>query len=284
MSYLDKLRKNREEIADQTRKAIDDDGKSKYGDSRFWKLTRGKDGNGDAVIRFLPAPEGEKSPFVNKHVHNFPGASGAYFVENCPTTIGQQCPVCASNRAIWKSNSEDAARKIIGQKKRQLKYYSNILVVDDPSNANNNGKVFLFEYGPKIFEKIKNAQNPQNSRIKAVDAFDIDYGANFILVATYENKQVNYDSCAFEQSSPISDNDKELVSILESMHSLESLVSSDNFKSYEELEKIFDNVENGVSRRKVKEDVETEESEEFDFSDSKKDDTESEVNLDDLPF
>lgn len=279
MSYLDKLRKNRDSMSDANKKALEDDGKSKYGDSRFWKLTRDKTGNGSAVIRFLPAPENESVAFVNKFLHNFQGKSGQWFVENCPTTIKGQCPVCSNNSIIWKNNPEKIAREKIGQMKRQHKYYSNILVVEDEAVPENNGKVFLFEYGTKIFEKIKAASNPQSSRVKAIDPFEIDLGANFIIQATIVDKQVNYDSSFFEQPTPVSEDDKELEKILGSMYSLQALVSKENFKSEEELEKHFKRVQNG---NMITDDEETEMSEDLDnLPDGKDDDS---INIDDLPF
>ena len=45
------------------------------GDDRLWKLECDKSGNGYAVIRFLPAPEGEDLPFVKLYSHAFQGLS-----------------------------------------------------------------------------------------------------------------------------------------------------------------------------------------------------------------
>ena len=43
------------------------------------------------------------------------------------------------------------------KRKRKLSYYANILVVSDPKHPENEGKVFLYKFGKKIFDKITEA-------------------------------------------------------------------------------------------------------------------------------
>lgn len=243
-SYLKQLREQRNKSIETLTKQIDDSKKTSYGDDRFWKLSVDKTGNGEAVIRFLPPFYGENVAWVDKYSHTFEGSSGKWFIENCPTTTpGNQCPVCDANRVIWKNNPKEIAQKKTEKTKRVHKYYSNILVVDDPANPENNGKVFLFEFGPKLFAKIEEAIKPISTRQKAIDPFDIDEGANFLLLAKNVAGQRNYDSSRFEGTSSISEEDKEIERILNSLYSLQALVSKDNFKTYEELSDIYSRVQ-----------------------------------------
>lgn len=256
-SYLKELRANSKKSIESLSKQIENSEKTSYGDERFWKLTVDKSGNGEALIRFLPPMYGESVAWVEKYSHAYEGATGRWVVENCPTTIGQDCGICAANREIWKNNPEEIARKKTEKTKRIHKFYSNILVIDDPANPENNGKVFMYEYGPKIFAKIKEAIKPISSRQNPIDPFDIDEGANFLILAKNVAGQRNYDSCRFESVSAISDNDKEIEKILNSLYSLKAVVSPENFKSFEDLKNIYD-IASGRNGTFVKREVETE--------------------------
>jgi len=284
-NYLKELRAKSKQSIETLSKQIDDSKKSSYVDDRVWKLSVDSAGNGDAVIRFLPPIEGSVLRWVEKYSHGFSGVSGKWYMENCPTTIKGECPVCDANRIIWNNNIKEVAQKKTEKTKRSHKYFSNILVVDDPANPINNGKVFLYEYGPKIFAKIEEAIKPISARQKAIDPFDIDEGANFLLLAKNVSGQRNYDSSKFESQSPISDDDVELEKILTSIYSLESLVSPENFKSFSELNNLLNRV-NGNST--INYEVEPEEEEE-EFEDptppvKKKKDVVEDLDLDDLPF
>ena len=129
------------------------------GDDRLWKPEMGKDGVGSAVIRFLPAPDGEELPWAKMYSHAFQGPGG-WYIENSLTTIGQKDPLGEHNRTLWNSGS-DQDKETVRKQKRKLSYYSNIYVVRDPANPSNEGKVFLFKYGKKIFDKILNAMQPE---------------------------------------------------------------------------------------------------------------------------
>ncbi len=282
-SYLEKLREKSKQSVDELSKQIDNTEKKSYGDDRFWKLTVDKAGNGEAVIRFLPPIEGESSPWIEKWNHSFQGPSGKWFIENCPTTIKGECPVCDANRAIWDTNPKEVAQKKTEKTKRVHKFYSNILVVDDPTNKENNGKVFLFEYGPRIFSKIKEAIKPLSSRHTPIDPFSVDVGANFVLLAKSVSGQRNYDSSSFEAPSPISNDDETIEKIVNSLYSLNSITTENNFKKYEDLKRYFDKV---MGRTVVSREVEEETEEGYEIPENNEDFKGSlkNLDLDDLPF
>jgi len=151
-------------------------------DDRLWKLDVDKSGNGYAVIRFLPAPDGEDLPFVKVYSHAFQGPGG-WLIDNCLTTLnGQKCPVCEYNSGLW-NNGTDAGKEVARKQKRKLTYVSNIYVVKDPANPDNEGKVFLFKYGKKIFDKLTEAMQPEFEDESPIDPFDFWQGANFKLKA-----------------------------------------------------------------------------------------------------
>ncbi len=204
-------------------------------DERLWKLDVDKSGNGYAVIRFLPAPDGEDLPFVKLYSHAFQGPGG-WYIENSLTTLGQKDPVSEFNTQLW-NNGTDAGKETARKQKRKLTYISNIYVVKDPANPENEGKVFLYKYGKKIFDKLTAAMQPEFEDEEAIDPFDFWQGANFKLKAKNVAGYRNYDSSEFTATSPLLDDDDALEALWKKENSLAELVASDQFKSYEDLKK-----------------------------------------------
>ena len=204
-------------------------------DERLWKLDVDKSGNGYAVIRFLPAPNGEDLPFVKLYSHAFQG-TGGWYIENSLTTLGQKDPVSEYNTTLW-NNGTDAGKETARKQKRKLTYISNIYVVKDPANPENEGKVFLYKYGKKIFDKLTAAMQPEFEDEEAIDPFDFWQGANFKLKAKNVAGYRNYDSSEFTATSPILDDDDALEGLWKKEFSLAELVAADQFKSYEDLKK-----------------------------------------------
>ena len=205
------------------------------GDDRLWKLDVDKSGNGYAVIRFLPAPNGEDLPFVKLYSHAFQGPGG-WYIENSLTSLGQKDPVSEYNTQLW-NNGTDAGKETARKQKRKLTYMSNIYVVKDPANPENEGKVFLFKYGKKIFDKLTAAMQPEFEDEEAIDPFDFWQGANFKLKAKNVAGYRNYDSSEFAAVSPLLDDDDALEALWKKQFSLAEIVSTDQFKSYEDLKK-----------------------------------------------
>ena len=205
------------------------------GDERTWKLDVDKSGNGYAVIRFLPAPEGEDLPFVKLYSHAFQGPGG-WYIENSLTSLGQKDPVSEYNTQLW-NNGTDAGKETARKQKRKLTYMSNIYVVKDPANPENEGKVFLFKYGKKIFDKLTAAMQPEFEDEEAIDPFDFWQGANFKLKAKNVAGYRNYDSSEFAAVSPLLDDDDALEGLWKKQFSLAEIVAADQFKTYEDLKK-----------------------------------------------
>ena len=203
------------------------------GDDRLWKLEVDKSGNGYAVIRFLPAPDGEDLPFVKLYSHAFQGPGG-WYIENSLTTLGQKDPVSEHNSELW-NNGTDAGKDTARKQKRKLTYISNIYVVKDPANPENEGKVFLYKYGKKIFDKLTAAMQPEFEDEEAIDPFDFWQGANFKLKAKNVAGYRNYDSSEFASTSALLDDDDALEAVWKKQFSLAELVAADQFKSYDEL-------------------------------------------------
>ena len=205
------------------------------GDDRLWKLDVDKSGNGYAVIRFLPAPDGEDLPFVKLYSHAFQGPGG-WYIENSLTTLGQKDPVSEYNTQLW-NNGTDHGKETARKQKRKLTYTSNIYVVKDPANPENEGKVFLFKYGKKIFDKLTAAMQPEFEDEEAIDPFDFWQGANFKLKAKNVAGYRNYDSSEFAAQSPLLDDDDALEALWKKELSLAEIVAADQFKSYDDLKR-----------------------------------------------
>jgi len=202
-------------------------------DDRFWSPSVDKAGNGYAVIRFLPASSGEDMPFVRLWDHGFQGPGG-WYIENSLTTIGQTDPVSEYNSKLWNSGV-DADKEVARKQKRRLHFISNIYVVEDSQNPENNGKVFLFKYGKKIFDKLNEAMNPQFADEQPVNPFDFWEGANFKLKIRNVEGYRNYDKSEFASASPLFKDDEKLETVWKSEHPLKEFLAPENFKSYDEL-------------------------------------------------
>lgn len=213
-------------------------------DDRFWKPTLGKEGVGSAVIRFLPAPEGEDLPWAKLYTHAFQGVNG-WYIENSLTTINQKDPVSDYNRALVMANSSDGKldscpKKIqdtVRNQKRKLSYYANIYVVKDPANPENDGKVFLFKFGKKIFDKILSVMQPEFEDETPINPFDFWQGANFKMKIMKKDGYWNYDRSEFDSLRPLLDDDDALEAIWKKEYSLTAVTAPDQFKTYEDLEK-----------------------------------------------
>jgi len=205
-----------------------------FADDRFWKPELDKSGNGYAVIRFLPQPTGEDLPWVRIWSHAFKGPGG-WYIENSLTTLNKKDPVSEYNTELWNSGLEsdkETARK----QKRILKYYSNILVVNDPKHPENEGKIFLYRYGKKIFDKLTEAMSPQFEDETALNPFDFWEGANFKLKVRKVDGYWNYDKSEFEGTSAmLGGDDAKLEEVYGKLHSLKKFLEEDNFKPYDEV-------------------------------------------------
>ena len=205
------------------------------GDERLWKPELDKTGNGYAVIRFLPAPDKEEIPWAKLYTHAFQGPGG-WYIENSLTTVGGKDPVSDYNRELWNSGNE-SDKDVVRKQKRKLSYYSNIYVVKDPTNPQNEGKVFLFKYGKKIFDKVMEAMQPEFEDETPINPFDFWQGANFKLKIVKKDGFWNYDKSEFDSLAPLLSDDDALEAIWKKEYSLAAVTAADQFKSYEDLER-----------------------------------------------
>ena len=219
--------------------------KKSYVDERLWKPELDKSGNGYAVIRFLPAVKGEDLPWAKVWNHAFQGPTGQWYIENSLTTLSQKDPVSEHNTALWNTGLE-SDKEIARKQKRKLQYFSNIYVVSDAKHPENEGKVFLFRYGKKIFDKITAAMSPEFEDEKAINPFDFWEGANFKLIIRKVDGYWNYDKSEFEDTSKLFEDDSEADNVWKAQHSLAEFTAATNFKSYDELKTRLDAVLSGT--------------------------------------
>ena len=218
-------------------------------DERLWKPEMDKTGNGFAVIRFLPAPNGEELPWAKMYSHAFQGPGG-WYIENSLTTIGGKDPVSEYNRELWNSGI-DADKETVRKQKRKLSYYANIYVVQDKANPQNEGKVFLYKFGKKIFDKIMEAMQPEFEDETAINPFDFWAGANFKLKLKKVAGYWNYDTSEFDRPGPLLNDDDALEAVWNKQYSLAALTAADQFKSYEQLDNRLKMVLGQKSSRRV---------------------------------
>lgn len=236
MSFKDMKRKSVGSISELTKKLETAEKKNSYQDDRFWKPTLDKASNGMAVFRFLPAPENEDMPWAKLYTHAFK-VGGRWYIENSRTTIGEKDPVSEMNSELWNSGLE-SDKDIARDRKRKLSYISNILVLKDPGAPENEGKVFLYKYGVKIFNKIQEAMQPEFDDEDPINPFDYWAGANFKLKVRKVGGYINYDKSEFESPSELlGGDDGKLEELWKTQHSLQAFVAPDQFKTYDELKK-----------------------------------------------
>ena len=279
---LDKLTKAIESI-NQT----NDGGKD---DDRFWQPSVDKSGNGMAVIRFLPAPavDGDEAlPWVRVFNHGFQGPGG-WLIDNCLTTLNDKCPVCEHNSTLWNSGVE-ANKEIVRKQKRKLSYIANILVISDPSNRENEGKIKLFKFGKKIFDKLSEAMNPEFEDEKPLNPFDLWTGANFKVKIRNVEGYRNYDKSEFDSPSAVFDGDDDkLEKLWKAEYSLKEFLDKKHFKSYDQikgrLEKVL-GLDGAVAIRSKAEDTVASLKSESPFKDDDEvPNMKSDVDEDDLKF
>lgn len=250
MSYLE-LKKNREAALAQLNEQLDKLNPQKsFGktDDRFWSPTVDKSGNGYAVIRFLPAPDGEDAPFIRRWDHGFKGPAGKWYINLNRNSIGEDDPVSDFNSKLWQEGEGSKGRKTVTGTndnpgtKRRLHYIANVLIIEDPDHPENNGKIKLFKFGKKIFDKLNDAMNPKFKDESKMNPFDMWTGANFkIKIRNFEGYR-NYDKSEFSDPAPLSTNDSELETIYNSTHSLQAFLDPKLFGTYEELQKKLNQV------------------------------------------
>ena len=237
MSF-EKLKQNRSASIDKLVNAAEKvNGATKtYGDDRLWAPAVDKAGNGYAIIRFLPAKE-EDLPWVRYWDHGFKGSTGRWYIENSLTSIGQPDPVSEINSVLWNSGNEKD-KEIARERKRRLHYVSNVLVISDPANPQNEGKIFLYKYGKKIFDKIMDIMQPQFQDETPINPFDFWAGANFKLkIRNFEGYR-DYDKSEFDKQSELYNGDEgKLESTYNSLYKLSDFTDPSNYKSYAELKR-----------------------------------------------
>jgi len=224
--------------------------KKSYVDERLWKPQVDKSGNGYAVLRFLPAIEGEEMPWVRVWNHAFQGPTGQWYIENSLTTLNKNDPVSEYNSQLWNSGVE-SDKEIARKQKRKLQYFANVYIVEDTMNPENTGKVMLYRFGKKIFDKLMEAMQPEFADETPINPFDMWEGANFKLKIRKVDGYWNYDKSEFESPSQLKPTDEELEAIYKKEHSLAEFLAPSNFKSYDELKTRLDAVLSGTVATKT---------------------------------
>ena len=235
---LENLKRNRDQISKLLQAAEATEGtseKKSYGDDRIWKPTVDKAGNGYAVLRFLPAKNSDEIPWVRYWDHGFKGPTGQWYIENSLTSIGQQDPVGELNSRLWNSGI-DADKETARRQKRRLHYVTNVLVLQDPGNPQNEGKVMLYKFGKKIYDKIMDAMQPEFADETPVNPFDMWGGADFKLKIRNVEGYRNYDKSEFANPSELyGGEDSKLEPLVNQLHDISEFTDPKNYKSYDEL-------------------------------------------------
>ena len=232
------LKSNRTDLSKLVEAASSGPGETKTdnrNDERFWQPTRDKAGNGYAVIRFLPGDAEAPTPWVRYWDHFFKGPTGQWYVEKSLTSIGQADPLSESNSKLWNEDGSEEAKRIVRERKRNLRYIANVLIISDPSAPENEGQVKMYRFGKKIFDKIMDSMQPQFPDEAPVNPFDMWNGADFTVKIRKVEGYPNYDASAFKSPSAMAGSDEDLEAIYNKQHDMTEWTEPKNFKSYDEL-------------------------------------------------
>ena len=219
------------------------EGNKKYEvDDRFYKLSRDKNDNGGALIRFVV--DKNSKPFVKmtKITARHPKETGnkRFVSEWSPLTIGKPDPFNEKFIKLW---TEEGRKEEAKKYSRAFRYITNIVVIKDPANPENEGKTFLLDMSPTLFQKLKEAIEPTEAEIalgaesKAV--FDPINGYSFLLKVSKANTGfLSYETSKFkEETSAIYKNVAEAEKeIKKNTYDLSEFLKPENFLSYEELQ------------------------------------------------
>jgi hypothetical protein len=247
MAFNDLKKKNIANLTAEIEKISDRNKSFSNDNDKLWRPQLDKSSNGYAVLRFLPAPDGEDLPWVRVFDHGFKGPTGKWYIENSLTTISKADPLGEVNSALWNSGVE-SDKEVARKQKRRLNYYSNVYIESDPQNPENEGKVFLYRYGKKIFDKLSEAMQPEFDDETPLNPFDLWKGASFKLKIRQVEGYWNYDKSSFSEPSQFKASDDEMEDIWKQAYSLTEMVAPDKFKSYDELSKKLDDVLGRLSR------------------------------------
>ncbi|MCG7944857.1 MAG: single-stranded DNA-binding protein [Candidatus Thiodiazotropha taylori] len=255
MSSFSDYLKNREQSFSNLTQSVKETTENRSNqDDRIWKPKMGADGTGYAVVRFLPGKDFTKTPWVRMYSHGFQGPTGKWFIENSLTTLGQKDPVSEFNSRLW-NNGTEAGKEQARKQKRRTSYYANVLVLKDPINPANEGKVMIYQFGQKIFEKLTESMQPQYGE-EPVNPFDPIDGANFRIKIKTVAGYWNYDSSDFAPAAALTEDEAKLEVVFNAQHDIHDLVAPHNFKTYEELQAKLDEtmgVQNDPVQTQVKE-------------------------------
>ena len=260
------LKSNRTDLSKLVEAASSGPGETKTdnrNDERFWQPTRDKAGNGYAVIRFLPGDAEAPTPWVRYWDHFFKGPTGQWYVEKSLTSIGQADPLSESNSKLWNEDGSEEAKRIVRERKRNLRYIANVLIISDPSNPENEGQVKMYRFGKKIFDKIMDSMQPQFPDEAPVNPFDLWNGADFTVKIRKVEGYPNYDASAFKSPSAIAGSDEELEAIYNKQHDMSEWTDPKNYKSYDELKSRLAVVLGESAPRTVREQVSLDTSEPY---------------------
>jgi hypothetical protein len=252
------LKSNRTDLSKLVEAASSGPGETKTdnrNDERFWQPTRDKAGNGYAVIRFLPGEAEAPTPWVRYWDHFFKGPTGQWYVEKSLTSIGQADPLSESNSKLWNEDGSEEAKRIVRERKRNLRYIANVLIISDPSAPENEGQVKLYRFGKKIFDKIMDSMQPQFPDEAPVNPFDMWNGADFTVKIRKVEGYPNYDASAFKSPSAIAGSDEDLEAIYNKQHEMSEWTDPKNYKTYDELKSRLAMVLGESAPRTVREQV-----------------------------
>jgi len=252
------LKSNRTDLSKLVEAASSGPGETKTdnrNDERFWQPTRDKAGNGYAVIRFLPGDAEAPTPWVRYWDHFFKGPTGQWYVEKSLTSIGQADPLSESNSKLWNEDGSEEAKRIVRERKRNLRYIANVLIISDPSAPENEGQVKMYRFGKKIFDKIMDSMQPQFPDEAPVNPFDMWNGADFTVKIRKVEGYPNYDASAFKSPSAIAGSDEDLEAIYNKQHEMSEWTDPKNYKTYDELKSRLAMVLGESAPRTVREQV-----------------------------
>lgn len=230
-----KFMKQQNKVADKLRSLTDK--KPSYIDEREWRPTIDKMGNGEALIRFLPQQDPSKAPIILNLYHRIK-RNGKFYNEPCPLMYGKDCPSDQFAQPYWDEDTKES-KKIASTYSKKRSYIANILVINDPKMPENNGKVFIYKFGVKIFDKIAAKISPKSEIDEPLDVLNFMSGHNFKVKIKKVGDWSNYDDCEFVATpSPVAKSESEMEAIYNKIYSLDEFENV-KVKPYDELKKKF---------------------------------------------
>lgn len=191
------------------------------------------------TVRLLPNVKDPSKTFFHYYSYGWNSfTTGQLVTVVSPTTWNQRDPIAEERYRVLRNGTEKEKEKALAIKRRE-NWLVNVYVINDPVNADNNGKIKLLRFGRQLHKIIMDAIEGEEAAELGPRIFDLSpKGCNLRIKVEKQGDYPTYVSSKFSTPKEIEGlEEAEFKKIYNGAFDLESYVS---VKSYDELKTILD--------------------------------------------